>query len=66
MKRLFPFLLTGLIGGCAGFSLCYCWLMKPTPTHPPQSIVLQGSPHEPLTWQPRQVLPVLPPKIAGQ
>ncbi len=70
MKTSLKFLLASFIGGCAGFALCYATLVMPphqAPVLPQvQTVALRDVPKEPLPWQPKRVLPVLPPKVAGQ
>jgi len=70
MKTSWKFLLATLIGGCAGFVLCYATLImrdhRAPVTPRAQTVALRDVPKEPLLWQPKRVLPVLPPKVAGQ
>jgi len=70
MKASGKLFLVAAAGTCAGFALCYITLVLPaqrTKGPPkPQTVTLYEMPRGPQAWQPKHMLPVLPPKVAGQ
>jgi hypothetical protein len=70
MKKHLSSLLFGCLGLCAGFTLCYVYLVLPerTPkaTAPSGFIILPMQVRTHLDWQPLLIYPMIPPKIVGR